>query len=280
MIKSPARGEDQRQGGSKLRWRYLPILASLVSLGAIGAIPFVAGQPEQQPEQQPATDLPSATPAAVTTSPSNTPFAQAPALKKRTIDAEAAQATYLNLATGEHRGTYSERFARPALSLSKLYIADYVLKKGTKAQREQALVMLKNSDDAIAETLFNAYPNSITETAKTYGLASTFSEGRWGYSYTSSFDAVKYLATVIEKEPSSPILEALSQAYPKAADGTRQNFGTAVMEGVQGTKWGWSDDKTLHSSVSFGQNDGQWFVVAAAVSGSAAELTEFVQAQL
>ena len=61
-----------------------------------------------------------------------------------------------------------------------------------------------------------------------------------------------------------------------AADGYEQNFGTSTLPGVIGTKWGWSNDLTLHSSVSYGEN----FVVAVAVSGTAEDLTDLVELQV
>lgn len=258
------------------RWQYLPLLAAGV---AIISIPFVAGaDPDTQAhssgvmavktatsegaeKQTPAYDLLSPRPA--------------PELDEVTVDVETDQISYFNLRTGTHLGTASERYARPALSLSKLYIADYVLDHGTKQQRAQALAMLKDSNDVTADQLFNAYPGAIDATAKKYNLESTYSQGRWGYSYTSMYDVMTYVATLMANQPDSPILQALRDAKPTAADGTKQNFGTAIVPGVQGSKWGWSDDLSLHSSVSFGED----FVIAAATMGTAGDLTKLVRTQ-
>ena len=93
---------------------------------------------------------------------------------------------------------------------------------------------------------------------------------------TSTYDAVSFIAQLIEQDPTHPILVAMAEADPVAADGYGQDFGTSVLPGVIGTKWGWSDDRDLHSSVSFGEN----FVVAAAVTGTADDLTGLVEFQL
>lgn len=203
------------------------------------------------------------------------------ALKDVVVDPYSSQLSYLNLMSGEHIATASERFACPALSLAKLYIADYVLEHGTPQQRAQALDMLKDSDDKAAEQLYARYPGSIDATAKKYGLKSTTAESRWGYALTSSFDAVSYLSQLLRDDPDSPILKALEGHDANAADGTRQDFGTDRLDGVIGTKWGWSNEKELHSSVSFGRTkNGDLFVVAAFTQGSANDLTRFVERQL
>ncbi len=67
-----------------------------------------------------------------------------------------------------------------------------------------------------------------------------------------------------------PILTALATATPVAAVGYRQDYGTAQLPGVIGTKWGWSDDRTsLHASASYGED----FSVSAHTFGPAAQLT-------
>lgn len=187
-----------------------------------------------------------------------------------------SQVTYLRLSDGYHTGTATERFARPALSLIKLYIADYVIKHGTMKEKYEALNMVRSSNDAYAEELYSRYPDSIEETAKEYGLYSTRGDEMWGYSVTSTYDVVKFISELIKEDPTNPILVAMADANPVAADGYQQNFGTSVLPGVIGTKWGWSNDLALHSSVSFGED----FVVAAAVTGSASDLTSLVKEQL
>ena len=43
-----------------------------------------------------------------------------------------------------------------------------------------------------------------------------------------------------------------------------------------GSKWGWSNDKSINSSVSFGKN----FVAAASINGSADDLTDYVKSEI
>ena len=187
-----------------------------------------------------------------------------------------SQVTYLEL-DGEFRtGTATERFARPALSLSKLYIADYVLDNGTVEEKYAAVDMINSSSDISASELFEKYPEAVDVTADKYGLLSTRGAERWGYSVTSTYDVVKFIAALLREDPTSPILVAMAAADPVAADGYDQDWGTHVLPGVIGTKWGWSDDRLLHSSVSFGID----FVVAAAVTGDSEDLTRLVENQL
>ena len=192
------------------------------------------------------------------------------------IDQSKSQLTYIRLSDGMHLGSANERFARPALSLSKLYIADYVIDEGTGSEKYDALQMISNSDDGIAEELFAIYPESIDEVAKKYGLYSTDAGEYWGRSVTSTYDVVKFIQALKDADPLHPILVAMSQPDEIAADGYEQDFGTAVLKNVIGTKWGWSNDRDIHASVSFGDN----FIVAASVTGSARDLTKLVRTQL
>lgn len=186
------------------------------------------------------------------------------------------QASFYRLSDGYRTGSASERFARPALSLVKLYIAEYVLENGTPSEKYQAIEMISASDDRAANELYAKYPESIEEVAQEYQLASTRGEPMWGYSVTSTYDAVTFIAQLVAKDMTHPILVAMAEASPIASDGYGQDFGTSVLSGVIGTKWGWSDSRDLHSSVSFGEN----FVVAAAVTGTASKLTELAEFQL
>ncbi|WP_241228461.1 hypothetical protein [Corynebacterium hylobatis] len=187
-----------------------------------------------------------------------------------------SQISFHRLSDDHRTGTATERFARPALSLIKLYIAEYVIEHGTFAEQYAAIDMISSSDDRTAGELYRKYPESIGEVAREYGLLSTRAHDRWGYSVTSTYDVVGFIVQLMEKDPMHPILVAMAEATPVAADGYGQDFGTSVLPGVIGTKWGWSDNRDLHSSVSFGEN----FVVAAAVTGSADDLTELVEARL
>lgn len=187
-----------------------------------------------------------------------------------------SQISFHRLSDGERTGTATERFARPALSLIKLYIAEYVIENGTFAEQYAAINMISASDDRTAGELYRKYPDSIDEVAKKYGLLSTRAHESWGYSMTSTYDVVSFISRLIEEDPTHPVLVAMAEATPVAADGYGQDFGTSVLPGVIGTKWGWSDDRDLHSSVSFSED----YVVAAAVTGSADDLTDLVELQL
>lgn len=101
-------------------------------------------------------------------------------LKGFVSNSTGSQLSYTRLPDGYHVGTATERFARPALSLIKLYIADYVLEHGTVKQRAQAIEMIKASDDETAEKLYEAYPQAIDDVADKYGLLSTRSNESWG----------------------------------------------------------------------------------------------------
>lgn len=180
------------------------------------------------------------------------------------------QITVGHTATGFRAGTPNQHESRPALSIVKLYIADYVFAHGSPADKADATRMLQTSDDNIASRLYAKYPQSISTTADAYGLNDTHDPGYWGDSTTSTADSVTYLEAKKRQNPASPVLAALADASPVAADGYHQDYGTAVLPGVIGTKWGWSDDRSsFHASASFGAD----FSVAAATNGSAAQLT-------
>lgn len=192
-------------------------------------------------------------------------------------DVVSDQISVYDRTTGRHLGTVSERFARPCLSLCKLYIAEYVYAHGSDEQQRQATTMLRASDDDIATELFRAFPSSIDTVAKQYHLSSTFeADGRWGYSFTSMYDVVSFVAQLLESNPDSPVLAAMRRTDPVAADGSKQNFGTAVLPDAEGSKFGWSNAKDLHASVTFGPN----YVAAAAVYGSADDLTKLVRREV
>ncbi|NLA56091.1 MAG: hypothetical protein GX859_07325 [Corynebacterium humireducens] len=199
-----------------------------------------------------------------------------PDLESFVENSTGSQVSFYRISDGKRTGTATERFARPALSLIKLYIAEYVIEHGTLTEQYEAINMISSSDDRSAGELYRKYPDSIDVVAKKYGLLSTRAADRWGFSVTSTYDAVNFIAQLLERDPMHPILVAMAEATPIAADGYGQDFGTSVLPGVIGTKWGWSDKKDLHSSVSFGEN----FVVAAAVTGSADDLTDLVEFQL
>lgn len=187
-----------------------------------------------------------------------------------------SQISLLRLSDGHRIGSATDKFPRPALSLAKLYIADYVLAQGDDTDRELVMEMIKRSDDAAADKLTEKYPTAIAQTAAKYGLRSTKLGESWGKSETSTYDAVTFLATKIKEDPNSELLNAMRESEPVASDGYPQDFGTSVLPGARGSKWGWSNDKSLHSSITFGDD----YVVAAAVMGSAEDLTQLVKSRV
>ncbi|MEU1981175.1 hypothetical protein [Nocardia sp. NPDC019395] len=164
-------------------------------------------------------------------------------------------------------GTANENETRSALSMAKLYLADYALRHGdgSAEDRVHAERMVRVSDDAAADAVAAKYPQAIGSTAMEYGLERTASTGSWHTATTSAADLVDFLATKQATDPGSPILGWMATAPPVAADGTQQNWGTARLPGVQGSKWGWSDLPPQEvASASFGSG----FTVAAHTRGS------------
>lgn len=197
-------------------------------------------------------------------------------LTEPTVDTLAYQITYVDFATGTHVGSWNERSSRAALSLIKLYIGHYVFVKGKKKDKDKAYEMIVKSDDKAAEELYKEYPEAIEWVAKKYKLDSTVADYRWGYSLTSSYDVAFFLGQLLEDEPEALVLTAMRESDDKAADGTDQDFGTAVLPGVRGSKWAWSNEKDAHGSASFGKN----FVAVAMINGDADMLTDLVERQL
>nr|WP_305137955.1 hypothetical protein [Corynebacterium aurimucosum] len=189
---------------------------------------------------------------------------------------ESKAITYYRIETGMHMGSATEHQPRYALSLIKLYIATYVLERGSFEDKYVALDMIADSSDESAAQLFEKYPRSIDVIAKEYGLESTSAGEDWGHSMTSTYDVVRFIVQLMEDDPTHPVLVAMSHADAVSADGYEQNYGTAKLSDVVGSKWGWSDSKDRHSSVSFGEN----FVVAASIEGSAEELTSYVRKEI
>lgn len=186
---------------------------------------------------------------------------------------EGRSVTYIRLHDGMHMGSASEHEARPALSLIKLYIATYVMEKGEYEDKYEALDMIASSSDKSAEDLFEKYPESIDTIADEFKLESTKAGEKWGYSQTSTYDVASFISQLIERDETHPVLVAMAHADPISEDGYRQDYGTAKLSNVVGSKWGWSNDKSINSSVSFGEN----FVAAASINGSSDELTDYVK---
>ncbi|MET8799435.1 hypothetical protein ABZV91_23920 [Nocardia sp. NPDC004568] len=188
---------------------------------------------------------------------------------------ERARATHGRLGALAHRlrwGTAEERQVRSALSLAKLYLTEYVLRHGDGSAGDLAYGerMIRFSDDAAADAVEAKYPQAIAIVAAEYGLTETRPGANWGSSTTSTADVADFLAAKQRTEPASPIFSWMATAAPRAADGTEQNWGTATLPGVQGTKWGWADAPPQEvASASFGPG----FTVAAHTRGGPADQT-------
>jgi hypothetical protein len=171
---------------------------------------------------------------------------------------------------GIHLGTANENEPRAGLSIVKLYLADYALRRGARSPGDRALTerMIRFSDDDAADAIDREYPHAIDAIAAEYRLTHTHSPGYWGNATTSTADVSHFLQALRGREPNSPILAWMAAAAPVAADGTRQNWGTARLPGVQGTKWGWSDTGPAEvASASYGPG----FTVSAQTFGTPAD---------
>ncbi|MFI9509209.1 hypothetical protein [Nocardia sp. NPDC052566] len=175
---------------------------------------------------------------------------------------------------GVHWGTDNEHEPRSGLSLTKLYLADYALRHGDAASsstdRELAERMIRYSDDAAAALMAARYPRAIDEIAAEYRLTETHAGPDWGSASTSTADMAGFLENKLRTDPSSPLFEWMASAGSTAADGTEQDWGTARLPAVLGTKWGWSDiGEPEVASASYGPG----FAVTAHTRGTAAEQT-------
>lgn len=173
--------------------------------------------------------------------------------------------------TGLHAGTPNENEARYSLSLTKLLIADYVFDHGTPEDRAKASAMVRTSDDRLAGELSRKYPQAIRTTADRYGMHSAVPAADWGNWRFSSADWSRYLSAKHREDPTAtgPLLTAMRESSPVAADGYDQRYGVALLPGVVGWKSGWSDDRTTyHASTGFG---GGW-TVAVQTTGTKGDL--------
>ncbi|MEV5651296.1 hypothetical protein AB0L57_23855 [Nocardia sp. NPDC052254] len=174
----------------------------------------------------------------------------------------------VSLIPGMSTGTSNSSEPRPALSMAKLFLADYVLRHGdgSVADRELAQRAIRLSDNDAATTLDDKYPAAIAAIAAEFGLTDTRRGAFWGESVTSASDVADFLAAVERGTPFSPLLAWMAGASPIAADGTVQNWGTARIPAVIGSKWGWADDHVSEvASASFGPG----FATAAFTYGDA-----------
>ncbi|MEV5837294.1 hypothetical protein [Nocardia sp. NPDC052112] len=207
----------------------------------------------------------------------------APVAAADTIDEDGVPSrtafSFRSVVPGVQWGTSNEYEMRTGLSLVKLYMVDYALRRGDGSATDLALAerMIRDSDDSAADALGAKYPQAIDAIAAEFRLTSTRSGPAWGMSYTSTADVATFLATKKRTDPGSPIFRWMAEASERAADGTSQNWGTARLPGVEGTKWGWSDSGPMDvASASFGAN----FAVAAHTHGTPEEQTADVTATL
>lgn len=180
---------------------------------------------------------------------------------------------------GFHGSTANEHESRTALSLVKLYLADYTLRHGdgSDAERDLAERMIRYSDDGAASAVEAKYPDAIDTIAAEYHLTATDSGDSWGFAFTSTADVADFLIAKLRTDPRSPIFEWMAAAGATAADGTEQDWGTARLPYVLGTKWGWSDVGVPEvASASYGRG----FVVVAHTHGTAEEQTADIMAAL
>lgn len=173
---------------------------------------------------------------------------------------------------GVRWGTANENEVRSGLSVAKLYLVDYALRHGdgSASDRELAERMIRSSDDMAADTMAAKYPGAVDAIAEEYHLTSTRGGEGWGAAATSTSDIADFLDMKIRTEPDSPILAWMADPAEKAADGTVQDWGTARLPSVVGTKWGWSDfGESEVASASYGPG----FTVAAHTRGTSADQT-------
>ncbi|WP_018296727.1 hypothetical protein [Corynebacterium lubricantis] len=143
---------------------------------------------------------------------------------------------------------------RPALSLSKLYLGYWVIYNGSKKHKSQVEEMLRLSHDGMATEMDRAYPEAIDEIASDFELESTYRNGYWGKTRTSAVDVTKFISAISYDPRAKPVFEAMSEAANYAHDGFSQDYGTSQLPGVEGTKFGWSNDHETTATVSFGED--------------------------
>lgn len=165
---------------------------------------------------------------------------------------------------------------RSSLSLSKLYLGYWVLRNGDIADKGMVNEMIRSSHDGIATTLDRKYPHAINAIIGEFRLRDSSYRGFWGTTLTSTNDVARFVHAIRFDPIALPLIDGMTRPAPVAADGYPQNFGTATLPGVMGTKFGWADARNAHASVSFGAG----FVVAAHTKGSAADHTADVQASV
>ncbi|MFP7365186.1 hypothetical protein SFC07_05325 [Corynebacterium callunae] len=177
------------------------------------------------------------------------------------------------LADGTIEATDNADESRPALSLAKLYLGFYVLDQGDEEDAALVYDMIRYSQDATADYLEGIYPEAIPEVIEDFELDDTVWDGYWGNSTTSAIDIAEFVSKISADPIAEPLIDGMEHTAEVATDGYDQDFGTYTLPDVIGTKFGWSDNRDVHASVSIGTD----FVVAANTYGDAETLTEDVQ---
>ncbi|WP_295625092.1 hypothetical protein [uncultured Corynebacterium sp.] len=250
----------------------LMALAAPSALAAPAVATATAADATQTIAASSAETSPEASSAAITTG----EITPVPVLVDGEFDADDdVQVSYVHLPTGFRVDSDNGDQIRPCLSICKIFIADHVFRHGTAADKKLAVEMLKTSDDDITTGLYRRYPKSTNEVAERYGLDDTTGASRWGKSKTTMHDVTTFLAAKVKAQAASgtkdPVLAALADPALIAADGYVQNYGTDVLPGVIGTKWGWSDkNAAMHATASYGDD----FVVALNVLGDPDDATD------
>lgn len=190
--------------------------------------------------------------------------AVAPTVAAQAIDSPARTQIAVHFDDGRTVATGNAHEQRPILSLSKLHLGYWVLHHGAPADAARVQHMIASSDDGLASELDARYRQAIPAVIKEFGLTQTTYSGYWGTSSTSARDMARFLTAIRYDPVAAPLLEGMRFYHPVAADGYRQDFGTVVLPGAEGTKFGWSNDRSIHASVSFGPG----WVAAANTYGS------------
>lgn len=172
-------------------------------------------------------------------------------------------------ADGNSVSTGNGHESRPALSLAKLYLGMWVLKYGAPEDKARVENMVRFSEDGTASDLERKYPQAIPSIIGEYRLGETHHNDYWGNTTTSTEDLARFIGVISGDPVAAPLMKGMATAAPVASDGYRQDFGTARIPGIIGTKFGWSDDRQVHASASFGPG----YSVAANTYGSPADLT-------
>lgn len=184
---------------------------------------------------------------------------------------ERTSITITRTSSGTTYGTTNQDESRPALSLTKLLLADYVLRfgDGSAEDRDRCERMVRTSDNLAADEIDDKYPMAIDAIAQEFELPGTARGGYWGDSVTSTLDVVRFLELTKRRDRGSAILTWMATASPVMAEGVPQDFGTVHVRNATGTKWGISNDHTIAASASYGCD----FSVAAMTFGSTEDNT-------